>query len=236
MYTSQQLWNLDIEIEKETKKFFLKVPMYDHFKLIPRQTKGWSLPIFLYCELREKQNYLSTFTIHGGSSSRGAISAVSGGRELINEMDLSNYTDEKCRGIVLEAFCKIEFCLDVSVCVEMGAYEGKLPLADIRDDLREESGLFSSSSKKLKYLKQRGFIDNNTYILLNKAKKIRNIMAHQYLISDEIMPLLGIDNIKSWQKDLTLIYNNAWHYLLSNFAMKQRPILTWVLSSSKGQT
>lgn len=201
-------------------------------KLYEEKGSGWNPPILLYFEyLVEKIPQ----TIEFAASHVGKKDKVSGRSTLAmigHEIGLSERTSEdEVRRMVLNKFVKIDFCLDVLVCIELGVFDGnsKVAMSDLKHDLLDDNGIFSTTYKKIRYLRYKGMINHDTYKVLRQAKEIRNILVHQYMSAVDIC--VSSKLIKEYGNAVTAIeaiMNSAWRSLLEDYSKAQLKIVYWL--------
>lgn len=199
----------------------------------------WCLPIFLYSDKNEKNSrsdYISK-AVYGGGESHQLEVHGSMNRDLLKEFSIGNsLDDEKSRGVILNAFCQIDFCLDVLICIEMGAYTHAVKPETIRKELREAGGIFVTTSKKLKYLKHKHLIRSETYEKVQETKKIRNKLAHQFMPDYNNILAKKLKEKYNWRENdtiseiLRIEFNESWHLLLKDFVRRQDVVVNYLNS------
>lgn len=114
----------------------------------------------------------------------------------------------------------------------MGVYSDKLKYSSIKNEFSDgREGLFSTTHKKLSYLKHRGLISKETYNCLVKSKEIRNSLAHQYLpINNYGITTKDYERYGGYGKAIEVIYEAAWINLLSDYVKFQLPVLKWMVT------
>ncbi len=237
VYTKQQLWNLDIPITHEFLDLLESVGAIDEWPF----TNLWNFrstvdentpPLFLYTESRDERNYVTYSRVYGGGGSGSAEVGV-GARSLF-ETDLSDRLGTSERGKILDAFCKIEFCIDVMICIEMGVFSNKIEYVSIKNEFSEaRDGLFSSVHKKINYLKHKKILMPETHKLLMKSKVIRNNLAHQYLpINGYGVTDKDLDRHGTYTKAIQIVFEATWVNLLIDYTKIQLPVLEWIIDQN----
>lgn len=183
----KQIWNEDIVSSRGLKSFFSQKPsaIFHQVNKAVEPIKGWTPPIFLYLESRGLDNYVSGQLVYTGNGSTSTGQEFIASREIIDfyqKIDIdsgrtfepSEYLQTKdMRGKVLDAFCKLEFCVDAFICIATGAYDENVNLKNIKKEFNGDfDGLFTSTHKKINYLFLNKLISEEAYVLLNKAKKL----------------------------------------------------------------
>lgn len=239
MINKSELWNKDIQTPDDVTVKMLKSNgiLNKPLEIIRDEKKSneWLPPIFLYHEERDEQNYVHGHAVYGGNGSRSVSISWVESREILTYSkpvkNVDRFINDAKRGEILSAFCKLEFCIDALVCIEMGAYEDQKILTNMQKELvGDRDGLFSTTQKKLRFLKTRGVIDRKTYDLLFKAKDIRNGLAHQYLpVGDFGITKSDIEKYGSPLEAVDHIFNACWFYVLQAYVKREGVVLKWLI-------
>lgn len=230
---ARALWNSDIRtpngLDDLLEELFKDDPKRS---LVPARqftVADSSPPLFFYVEYREKDNYVRSYTYYGGGGSPTAIMGF-GTRSVLNLN--TKYINNAARGEVLNAFCCLEFVLDVLICVSSDVFSGKISYAELALEYRDEptyTGKFSSVAKKVKYLIDNGYISKRTYDLMLKSKSIRNALAHQYLpVGNFGVTDKDIVRYETISNAIETIFNAAWFYLLTDYNERQIEVASWL--------
>lgn len=197
----------------------------------------WFPPIFLFHEQRTLNQLhgqsLAITMLHGGHGSRQLTVHNSMSRDIIDFSffgDNNTQLNDDRRGKILAAFCKLEFCIDALICLEMGVFDNKLAIKDMHKELKtDRDGLFTTANKKVNYLVHKNRISSETYESFKKAKNIRNSLAHQYLPIDEYgISKIDLKNYKTHLNAIDQIFNGCWYYLLKDYGTQQLPVIHWL--------
>lgn len=181
-------------------------------------------PIFLYTESRGKDNWLQSFSYFGGNGQAAQVSM--GAREVLQLN--SKMISEAERGKILNSFCRIEFCLDVMVCLVEGVFEDRTQWAVLKGEFQEGSK-YATTQRKIKELRQVSLIRDVTKRQLVKAKEIRNVLAHQFMPEAGLgLSDTDVRRYDSIPAAIEVIFNSAWIELLKDFAPRQVPIAKWL--------
>ncbi len=234
------LWNTDIPCPDEVADYLSRPKLFSHSKNAlssgQNHEPSWVPPIFLYHEARGHKNYVNAKALYGGNGSPSIVNALVESREILTyappQKEIDKHINDARRGEILSAFCKIEFCLDALICVEMGVYEKRMsPQSMQKELLGDRDGLFNTTHKKISYLRHKNVIDDKTRKLLLKAKNIRNALAHQYLPVGDFG--IGAKDIACYGTHLQVvdsIFNACWFYLLQAYSQRQVIVLSWLKS------
>ncbi len=236
----RSLWNTDIHCPDEIAEYLGRPELFSQAKMALTSREAhepaWVPPIFLYHEVRGRENYVNAQALYGGNGSPSIISALVESREILTyappQQEIDKLINDARRGEILSAFCKIEFCLDALICIEMGVYQKKMSPESMQKELiSDRDGLFNTTHKKISYLRHRGVIDDKTRKLLLKAKNIRNVLAHQYLpIGDFGIEQKDITRYETHLQAVDNIFNACWFYLLQAYSQRQIVVLIWLRS------
>ncbi|MDB5180599.1 MAG: hypothetical protein JWO54_357 [Candidatus Saccharibacteria bacterium] len=214
--------------EKKLRKVFFS-DLADPFKRTS-QINFDSMPlIYLYYETTDELGNYSIDTIYGGGGHSSATRGVSAERNII--YDKSKYIGKDTRGKVLDAFCEIEFLIDILVCIDFGVYEGLKSYKWVKRlyswESKSEQKLPDTSSR-IKLLMSSDLITEKTYNSLMSAKKIRNILAHQFIPEfykgELAKEMQGYQNVG---EAIYEIYNTAWFNLLEDYNKSQYKVIDW---------
>jgi hypothetical protein len=181
-------------------------------------------PIFLYQESREKKNFVTSFEYYGGRGTR--VQTRFGARQ---DLQISKYFGAAERGEVLDFFCRFEFCLDVLMCVAVGVFDDKISYQRLESQFLDEGGSFSTTDRKINYLKDFRLLSPRTVRYLKKAKRIRNILGHQYLPQDLGVSPEEIAEQGGPTEAIGAIYTATWFYLLNDFVKHQDHVARWLV-------
>lgn len=234
--SEKAIWNTTLSAPDEIQDLLLgeSTRLYD---LVGRGDPAKGVPFLLYCETRDEDNYLRSHSLFSNED-HAKIEEMHAGREVLGKTDWENVGlygyEEKWRGVVLGRFCKIDFILDVLICIENGYYTNPIQTKKIMRELRDWDGLFSTTDKKLRYLRSRKVISEPTYSFLNEAKHIRNNFAHQYIPKSPLVSDKDVEQFGSFQLAIITIYNFGWHFLMTDFVGKQKPIYMWLKEKNHG--
>jgi hypothetical protein len=236
----RSLWNTDIPCPDEVANYLGQPKLFAKAKNALSSTEGrelaWVPPIFLYHETRGRQNYVDAQALYGGNGSPSIINALVESREILTyappKQEIDKLINDARRGEILSAFCKIEFCLDALICIEMGVYEGRMsPNSMQKELLGDRDGLFNTTHKKISYLRHREVIDDKTRKLLLKAKNIRNALAHQYLPTGDFgIEEKDVGRYETHLQAIDNIFNACWFHLLQAYSQRQMAVLNWLES------
>ncbi|HSX46283.1 MAG TPA: hypothetical protein VLG27_04785 [Candidatus Saccharimonadia bacterium] len=187
-------------------------------------------PVFLYQESRGKGNFVSCYTFYGGKGDRAQ--AGIGSRK---ELNLGQRFSDSDRGTVLAFFSQIEFCLEVLVCITQGVFDGKVSYKRIRNQFDDENGSFSTTQRKINYLKDFRVITPHTADLLKKSRHVRNVLGHQYMPDNDVgLKAEEIALYESTGEAVSNIYNAAWLNLISDYVKQQDQVAKWLVGRLEG--
>lgn len=157
-----------------------------------------------------------------------------GAREVLSLMG-SSYIREAERGKILNNFCRIDFCLDVFICIHEGVFENKVQWVDLKKEF-EEDGRYATTGKKIKTLRGYRLIRDHTRAQLSKALNIRNVLAHQYMPEAGLgLAKTDLERYPTIITAIELIYGAAWIELLKDYSPHQLEVAQWLLSQSSIQ-
>jgi hypothetical protein len=178
--TNRSLYDTDIAEPEGLSELLVEIfepNQGSMYKLVDIIDRANAPPVFIYTEYRSKDNELTNFSYSGGDG-LGTIHQM-GSRQIL---DLgARPIGELERGKILSAFCKIEFCLDVLVCIAIGVYDTKVAWPDVKKQLREFDGIYFTVESRLKFLHRSEIIRKKTKSAVIKTRKIRDVLAHQYM-------------------------------------------------------
>lgn len=224
----RELFNITIREPDGLSALLEQVFPRDEGALVPQPTFRSDLntpPLFLYTESRRDDNWLDSFSYYGGNGQSAQIGF--GAREVL-KLDSRIIRDGE-RGRILNAFCRIEFCLDVLVCVHEGVFEGKMTWNQLKEEFAEQGARYATTEQKIEALKKSKLIRSKTRDLLEKAKKIRNVLAHQYMPEAGLgLTKTDVDRYSSLAEAIELIFGAAWVELLKDYVPKQLIIVEWL--------
>lgn len=223
----RELWNQDILCSDQFGDLLSKT--FDDRGLLPWpkvKLGDNDPPIFLYQESRGEDKYVNAFSFYGGKGD----GAQSGGGAR-SELRLGKIISTKERGEILSFFCKFEFILEVLVCILEGVYSNEIKYKKLRRQFEDENGSFSTVQRKLNYLEDFQILSPQTTTLLKKAKKIRNVLSHQYLPQKNIgLRAEEVELYESIGEAIGSIYTAAWFYLLKDYVIQQDEIAEWLVT------
>lgn len=136
------------------------------------------------------------------------------------------------RGSILVAFCKIEFILDALLLHAEGVYEEKISYQEFyKNMIKNGDAPFHTFENKKKYLRMKGLIGNSTVTQLTKAQQIRNHIAHQYLLDQQLFR----DEEASDAEFVQRTFNKAWLFLVRDYNPLQLKILQSIVRRRKSE-
>lgn len=189
------------------------------------------LPVFLISSNAAAQTdppqYQMIFT-----EGRGGILSWSTRRQ---PLELRSRTiGKKERGIIIEAFTKFEFIVNVLVYVAFGVYKNQSRRRRVKENWFDSP--FIGFSVKQNLLHDMGFLKLGTVNKINKAKKVRNALAHSYLhhASDRIAQSdmeadLKQHGVMLTSRVISTIYADAWDSLIADYKVHQKHVKEYVI-------
>jgi hypothetical protein len=229
----RQLFNTTIEEPEGLSDLLGKLFPNKSNQFVPRPIFAISKdvpPILLYTESRREDNWLDSFSYYGGNGQAAQIRF--GARESL-ELN-TKIIGESERGKILNAFCRVEFCLDVFICIYEGIFENKTTWAALSLEFEKEGGKYTTTSQKITALKQANYIRTKTRKLLEKSKQIRNILAHQYMPEVGVgLSQVDVERYESVAKAVELIFDAAWVELLKDYIPHELIIAQWLREHTK---
>lgn len=232
----RELWNKDIvppaELSDVMNRLF-KGPAKEAAFIRDRQFNVAAdyPPLFIYYEQRASQNNFDIQTYYGGGGSKTAILEFSASRSILHLN--TNYLQNRERGEILNAFCCLEFVIEVLVCIKFGVFDDKHTYQELKKlyvDDGTNAGSLSSFAKRLKYLYDVApVLSKKTNHLLLKAKLIRDSLAHQYLPLDSYgVTTKDVARYGHVLKAIDTIFDAAWFYLLTDYNKQQLKVAKWL--------
>lgn len=231
---TRKLWNEDIISDAELLALLPQLFQGERGSLFPRVSFDHITglpPIFIYQEHRGEHNDIQTFSYYGNKKGKNAQLSL-GSRGLLV---LSSTTiGEAERGKILNAFCRVDFILDVMIAIDCGVFDGSISYKGIEKLFTQGDGTFATTSRKIKYLRAKRLLSKETYDLLEKAKKVRNILAHQFMPEGTVG--IAEDDLaysETIPKAINTIYNACWFYLMKDYNDKQLMVAKWLATKAQ---
>lgn len=219
--SKSELWNNSLVFPKVFESISKQSSFFFEDKT-GESRSGWSLPVMLFYEIREDDNYLMTHFYIGGGASGSSSFGYEGGRHIL-DLDNAKRFNEAVRGKLLSAFCKIDFILDILVCIDFGAYEGNINEKHMKKIINERGGLVKGTGRKLDYIQSKRILDNNTIDTIRFCKKIRDILAHQYLpdLNSLLSQITNKELERNWVDAIEDVFNSAWYLMMVHYSKSQ---------------
>jgi len=189
-------------------------------------------PIYLYLETKDSIGNYEISYIYGGGGNSTAVKGMSIQRDLIYQSPRS--VSANTRGEILDAFCEIEFLIDILTCVGKGVYEKKTSYRKVKRLYSWDStnaDKLPDTQNRLDFIHNENLISDKTYELLTQAKKVRNTLAHQFI--PELEDCVSVEVLKEYKDAgdaIFSIYNTSWFLLLKDYVRSQNRILKWLRS------